>query len=50
MAAEAKKVKLTEACIMLLVAFLETSETSKIELFLKIEAVNYFHKRHHLNA
>ena len=36
MAAEAKKVKFTEACIMLLVAFLETSEISKIELFLKI--------------
>ena len=36
MVAKAKKVKLTEACIMLLVAFLETSETSKIELFLKI--------------
>ena len=36
MAAEAKKVKFTEVCIMLLVAFLETSEISKIELFLKI--------------
>ena len=36
MAAKAKKVKLAEGCIMLLVAFLETSETSKIELFLKI--------------
>ena len=36
MVAKAKKVKLTEACIKLLVVFLETSEISKMELFMKI--------------
>ena len=48
MAAKAENVELTQALLKLLVAFVEPSQTSKMELFVSGIKLNYFHKKLHL--